>query len=169
MSKTCTSCGKDLADEMNFCPACATAVAETVSMQQLQYAQQPTQLQRTKPSKVPGRGFGITSMILGIIGLILSVPLISIYFDITIRWPSNAALYNETFVEAVAYLSAGAALMFAFLCVLAVCFLFGILALCFGCIARRKGYRCNISHSGLLMGVIVLAVCVLGIMAIVFL
>lgn len=71
MSKFCINCGAALDDSVLFCTACNAQQPEAGTVCAQPVHPQPVYV---KP-KVPGRGFGITSMILGIIGVFYAVAL----------------------------------------------------------------------------------------------
>ncbi|MBR3592047.1 MAG: DUF4190 domain-containing protein [Clostridia bacterium] len=71
----CKNCGFDNNDQAQFCVSCGTPLEQPVEQpnyQQPTYQQQPynnVYNQYQQPAKVPGKGFAITAMVLGIISL----------------------------------------------------------------------------------------------------
>lgn len=64
--KNCIRCGAQLADGMQFCGNCGAQQTEQPVYQQPVYQQPAHQVS----AKVPGRGMGVASMVLGIISLV---------------------------------------------------------------------------------------------------
>lgn len=97
------------------------------------YPPQPMQYV-VKPSR-PGRGFGIASMVLGIIGMVYAVVILIemiAFIDIGMHVKmANVGMIMATIVYAV----------------------FGILAVSFAIPARKRGYVCGVSSSGLALGI----------------
>lgn len=124
----CTNCGTELQNGATFCTNCGTPAAGV----------QPNVVQPmvfVKP-KIPGRGFGISSMVLGIIGLVYSF-----VFTTSIIESIEAMYDNDVFIEA----SLVPILMFSVL---------SILSVCFAPAAISRGYKNGISLSGLILGII---------------
>ena len=127
--------------------------------QQPQYAQQPQyQPQQYCPAtpvkaKTPGRGFGIASMVLGIIAVLNAFSLImfdlsaGVVTDIDQSITQGAAAYGMKFILTF---------MIVFVGILTV------LSLVFGIVSVVKGYR-KTSIAGLIMGGISLVICVVSI------
>lgn len=150
MSKFCSKCGFQLEDEATFCSRCGTYVA-TQPQSDIQIHNQvypPVQPyannMQVKP-KIPGRGFGIASMVLGIIGLVYSVSCLSNAASV-----SELIRYNEFIVVSTVI----AILIFSTLSILAVCFAFA---------SKNRGYNTNIRKSGMIMGTIGLCIYLLSI------
>lgn len=102
MSKFCTNCGTEVADNVNFCPSCGTNLTAPVQPVQQVYQQpvyqqpvyqQVVQAPQARPVKTPvrGRGFGIASLVLGIIGFVfcLIVLIIALSMISTYRFSSS--------------------------------------------------------------------------------
>lgn len=123
----CRQCGTEIPNEAVFCNNCGAPVN---SVQPLVYV---------KP-KVPGRGFGISSMVLGIIGLVYS-------FMFSVGMPS---MIEELASESV---SVGPESFLPSIIMLAV---MPVLSLCFSPAAIKRGYKNGVSISGLIMGAIAL-------------
>ena len=92
--------------------------------------------------KIPGRGFGIASMVLGIIGLVYSISSLDTATEVAnIVGNDYFGLYDFAF-------NIGAIIGILIFSVLS------ILALIFSGSARKRGYRNGVSTSGLVMGII---------------
>lgn len=96
-------------------------------------------------AKTPGRGFGISSMVLGIIGLFYAFSGISAL---------NELMYLTQFAEEA---------VIDFVATLIVIGVMPLLAVIFGICGRKKGYKNGVSLSGLIMGIIGLALIVIEI------
>ena len=132
--------------------------------QQYYYQQPPQQYPPyyvfVKPprQKVPGRGFGITSMILGIIGLvsffyifIASINVSRAAIDFRKMYPSrpsNALSGGLIYDLRVMELSGAASVLLTFML---ICSVFAILSLAFARSSRKKGYRNGVSTSGIVL------------------
>lgn len=154
----CTSCGAQMDDNAAFCLNCgaqkaAPAPAQAPVQPQQPVYQQPVYQQPmyqqpmyTKP-KIPGRGFGISSMVLGIIGLVYGfVFLMDVIVMLDYSW-----FDLEYLLEA----------MIAPLIIFSV---LSILAVSFSAAAKNRGYRTGVMKSGLVMGIIGLCMYLLSIL-----
>lgn len=136
MSKFCSKCGCSLNDDAVFCTNCGsetqTQTSTNVVYQQVVYV---------KP-KVPGRGLGIASMVLGIIGAFYAfVIFISTLTMLELLSPSYfSSIFSAAFTYSV----------------------LPILSLCFAISSKRKGYRNGVSTAGLILGIIGLLFLVLS-------
>lgn len=113
----CPECGKEISDKAYFCPNCGYVFKENA-----------VNINFSVKKKIPGRGFGIAGMVMGILGVVYSLTLLLSFIS---------------FGEAVAmgvYLTT-----------------FAILALIFGFTSRAKGYKSGQSASALVMGCITIA------------
>ena len=121
----CSYCGAALPEGAAFCPACQQPVSS-----------QPVVHYYVK-QKVPGRGFGISSMVLGIFAVVYCPILLLNFFSDVPRMGTYivSAILPSIIVFAV----------------------FPILSTVFSCVARTRGYRNGVSTSGLTMGIIGLA------------
>lgn len=128
----CKNCGAELGDGSVFCNKCgANQQVQEVGQQ---YGTQPVMVVK---AKVPGRGLGISSMVLGIIGLVYAVAAIV---------SANAAKEMvEYYGERYPASDTTAFLVFMIL---------PILSLCFAPSAIKQGYKNGVSYSGLIMGII---------------
>ena len=148
----CPKCGKQLNDGAAFCPNCGTAIV----YQNVQYQQQPIYRQPyftftpqiTYPAKpnIPGRGFGITSMVLGILALVCSIsPLI-----LTIE-------LRDSVLKVIDIVDVGLLSDFIIYGIL------GLLSVAFGVCAIVKNFKNGQAISGLIMGGLSLVIIVVSI------
>jgi len=147
----CPECGKEVSDLAPQCPACGYPIAR---MQQPPYPQVPFQaipdpIPAPIPGyvykmKIPGRGFGIASLVLGIIGTFYSV--IFALSSLVVFADASAERYEA----ATGFLLGGIELL-----------IFGILALVFGILSVRRGYQAAKSKAGIILGGITAVLCVL--------
>lgn len=105
-------------------------------------------------AKTPGRGLGIASMVLGIIGLVYTFSGISSLNQL-------ALMYQEMEEMGLEYTSS------TYLGTLIVIGVMPLLALIFGCCARKKGYKNGVSMSGLIMGIIGLVLILIEILVLI--
>lgn len=150
----CSSCGSRLEDHAAVCLSCG---AQRVATTQPPLYPQPVYYIRPK---VPGRGFGITSMVLGIVGLAYGLYLLFasalIEEIVSISTPTYLyGSYSSAFNTGMIIGLIIAYLMYSSLSIMAVCFAIP---------ARKRGYDNNISKSGLVMGAIGIALYVLCIL-----
>ena len=133
--KFCANCGRQILDGEQFCSGCGTAVSGNngANVVQPEYV-----LKR----KIPGRGFGISSMVLGIIGIVYGV----VSFVSAVR-----AINNAKQIEQIAE-SGEWQMPITFL-------VLGVLSLCFAPAAFRKGYKNGVSVSGLVLGLLTTILC----------
>ena len=128
----CNSCGSAMEDGAVFCANCG-ARQGTQPAQSVQMGAQTVVM--VKP-KIPGRGFGISSMVLAIIGLVyaLSTVMSADTLEMLARLADEAAA--GALIAILLYSS------------------LSIMGVAFGCAARKRGYINGISTSGLVMGII---------------
>lgn len=132
----CRKCGAQMCDDSLFCSVCGEKVIVPAMQQSAQpQAQQPIIYSK---SKRPGRGFGITSMVLGIIGLVYAYSFLMMAFSF-----AQTHIFPEDIDNAHGFLSM--LLIFSSL---------PIMAIIFGITAGKRGYQCKITKSGLIMGCI---------------
>jgi len=123
----CRQCGKEMPNEATFCNNCGMPVG---MVQPLVYV---------KP-KVPGRGFGISSMVLGIIGFVYSfIYSMGISSMLEEFDKSSSSAEPESILPAIIMLS-----------------VLPILSVCFSPAAIKRGYKNGVSISGLILGVLAL-------------
>jgi len=130
---TCNNCGHTMDDVAVFCPQCGMRNGQQAPGYGQPVYNQPMYYGRPK---IPGRGFGIAGMVLGIVGLFYSF-----YFLVFCARISEYAYldFNNGFGFLVAVL------MFASMSVMAVCFSYA---------AQKRGYENGIRRSGLILGII---------------
>ncbi len=129
----CGQCGTPIAENSAFCASCGAPVPLARPLYE-----QPMYQQRRS---VPGRGLGITSLVFGILSMLLVV----------------GALFIAVVIAEIAYYSGipvdmqGLEDLTGFLGYLAA---YGVLAVVFGVVSRCRGYKNGISTSGVVMGVV---------------
>ena len=137
----CISCGSEIKDGTTFCSKCGMQQS-SVTQQQTTYQQpvyqQPVYQQPTyvKP-RIPGRGFAITSMILGIFALMFSLSELTSIID----HPHSHGV-ETTLSNIVGSLS------------------FPVLALTFGFSSKKSGYQGGMCTAGMVTGIVSLALMV---------
>ncbi|MBR6502179.1 MAG: zinc ribbon domain-containing protein [Clostridia bacterium] len=135
----CRNCGTQYIDGSVVCPRCGAPTG----------VQQPPMpyMPYVKP-KVPGKGFGITAMVLGIIGLFYGMYLLFATI-VAAEAYSSYSYYGG-------YYSYGAAgvLSSALVVTVVIFSSLSIMAIAFGSAAKNRGYRNGVSTSGVVMGVI---------------
>lgn len=122
----CPKCGTQLREGAAFCDVCGTPLSAGNGA-----CNTNTNYYIYQKPKVPGKGFGIAGMVLGIIGVVYSCTLL------------------ETFSLAGGFMSAAK-----LSAVLGLCFyisIFAILAMVFGCTSRSRGYKNGISTSAIVL------------------
>lgn len=146
MSKFCTYCGREVPDDTSFCPGCGTKFEQNQTYQgePRQYIPQDAFPPRTSPvqptsyyvpkRKIAGRGFGITSMVLGIIACVFVYSYIFKVFSG--GWVRAASLGIDGILSG--------------------------LSLTFALLARGKGYKKQ-ATAGLVLGIIACAIVVITI------
>ena len=147
----CRECGAQLTEQAKFCTKCGVPTGninqeeqsqsqqnqeQSSQAQQGQQHQQPV-VQYVKP-KIPGRGFGIASMVLGIIGLVYSMYSLNTATEV-------AKFFGQYY---------GFAFIIGAIIGILIISVLSILALIFSSSARKRGYRNEVSTSGLVMGII---------------
>lgn len=148
----CPNCGAAQNEGMTFCANCGARLDGTSGHAQQvnnQYTQQPfyppyqPQYIYVKP-KVPGKGLGIASMVLGIIGLVYSFTALMAGMDyIDSSYQSSANLMgNLVNVIMLASMS--------------------IMGVAFSTSAKNKGYKTGVSTAGLVTGTIGLIIYVIS-------
>ena len=153
----CSSCGNAVADGAAFCSACGRPLQapaqnnptpnyavpnnptpnNSIPNYPPQYQYRPVVFERPK---VPGRGFGITSMVLGILSVIYGLGLIGTVTSEIGRlsrysWLEKAV--SVTFVQILTLVS-----------------VLSILSFIFSTVSIKKGYKNGISVAGLAMSII---------------
>lgn len=122
----CPECGKEISDKAFSCPNCGY---------------QPNNTNTQYKKIIPGRGFGISSMVMGILGALYG------YLALT----SANAMPEYTKADAIA----GTILPI----------IFAVLALVFGFVSHSRGYNKGQKKSGIVLGVVSLLLCVIAIIS----
>lgn len=125
-NKFCPNCGHPLPEGQRFCGNCGIAAVSAPA------ASHPSKEVYYAKPKIPGRGLGIASMVLGIIGLVYSIPCVVF---------ACMPAYREPGMEGI--LSAS---------------VFSLLSLIYSIAALCKKNKSGSTISGLLMGAIGLIV-----------
>lgn len=160
----CPNCGSQLNGATPFCPNCSASLtasdprqAQQPQYQQPQYGQQPQYQQQpiyqqpqyvqtvyaVKPT-IPGRGFGIASMILGIIGIVEAFSLflrIIVFNSDMFRYMTSSAVMIDLVFEGI----------------------LGFLAVVFAVCAFAGRYKRGQSVSGMILGILTLLLIVFSI------
>ncbi|MBE6728421.1 MAG: zinc ribbon domain-containing protein [Ruminococcaceae bacterium] len=130
----CRECGKQISDQAPFCPNCGIP-------QNIQATIYP--IYAVKP-KIPGRGFSITSMVMGLIASFNAF----VYIVGAIKRIQEGNSYFRTISEK---LEAGRGfLIFAII--------FSVLALSFGIASHEKASKSKKKTAGIIMGILSLTV-----------
>ena len=139
-AKFCVNCGNPVNEGAAFCGVCGASVnASAANVVQPVYVVKP---------QTPGRGLGIASMVLGIIGIVYSFSCLMASFILSSQWSRFARPFYNDSADIMKYgVMAG----------ISVYAVFGILAVAFGCTARKKGYKNGISTAGVTLSVLTLA------------
>lgn len=132
----CNNCGTQVNENAKFCENCGQALNNQKHVFPPYYNYQYPQYQYTVKPKVPGRGFGITSMVLGIIGLIYAFYIVLLVGSILASARVNSG-YMASFLFVIIFFSS-----------------LSIMASAFSAAAKNRGYVNSISASGTIMGVI---------------
>lgn len=137
----CGKCGNQLSENQSFCPRCGHASQATPSNHMTRTAYD----QRYIRAKVPGRGFGITGMVLGILAVAYCLGVLALgIVALTDPFP-HSGFQRMAFVPALIYGS------------------LGVMAILFAAAGQKRGYVNGISKSGVIMGTIATLVCGLGV------
>lgn len=134
----CSKCGAAQNEGTTFCANCGTRLDQPAQQPYNQPYQQfyPQQVVYVKP-KVPGKGFGITAMVLGIVGLVYAVLMCFSAIHL-------ANIANNLVIEYIARYVMGV-LIYSSL---------AILGIVFGIQAQKRGYINGVSKSGVITGII---------------
>lgn len=150
MANFCANCGNSLAEGTAFCPKCGVACGGTqpqnVVYQQVVYVKE----------KIPGRGFGITSLVLGIVGLVYAVIL---FFSMMMVNAVSGIVGTYSDFDRVGF---AAATGFAFVLAILIYSIPSILAVIFGIVSEKRGYHSGIRKGGFITGCIGLILYVLS-------
>ena len=126
----CPECKKAISDQAYACPGCGYPLKAPAP---------PAPVKQ----KIPGRGFGISGMVMGIIGVVYS-PVVLISVLNVLLDEKTRHVYANTFTGITFEIA-----------------IFGILALIFGFLSRHKGHKCKKSMSAIVMGFITIGLCAL--------
>ncbi len=161
--KVCPNCRNLIPDTAAFCSRCGMSfsMVPTQPAPYGGYTQQP--VYAVKP-KVPGRGFGISSMVLGIVGLFYS-------FYMTLAVPAMADMgsyvtENSRELFGSYYQYAGMMdemLLTSLLIAMLMIGVMPLLGVIFGFSAKKRGYNNGVSKSGIITGGIGLGFLAIGI------
>lgn len=121
----CPECGKEISDQAVSCPNCG-------------YPLKPDTTLVVVRKKLPGRGFGIAGLVLGILGVV----------------------YSTVFLLSMLSGSIQKAMLYSFISPLAMVAVLGALALIFGIVARVQGHKMTKSNAAIVMGSITIASCI---------
>lgn len=150
MENFCSSCGNPITEGTAFCPSCGAACGgvqpRNVVPQQVVYVRE----------KIPGRGFGITSLVLGIIGLVYAV--ILFFSMMMVNAVSGMMDMSGAFHENGMAAAAGLGLVMGIL----IYSIPSILAVIFGIVSEKRGYHTGIRKGGFITGCIGLVLYVLS-------
>ncbi len=146
----CTKCGTQLPENAAFCPGCGVSVnPQFQQAPQEPNGQQPAyQVYAPVKKKVPGRGFGIASMVLGILGLMTALDML------------ESITYSAEYLQ-MQYVSG---FWISFVITMAMYFSMPIMGCAFGAAAFKRGYRGAMAKAGITTGVIGLAVMALSLL-----
>lgn len=134
-ARFCSQCGSPISEGAGFCQKCGAPVAHQTVQQQAPVQQQIVYVTK---QPVPGKGFGISSMVMGILSLVYTI--------------SAIAMTIEFFDEKDNWFSATDKAEFLPLPIIVV--IFGILALAFGFASRQRSFKGSSAVSGIVMGAI---------------
>ncbi len=134
---TCPECGNQISDQAVSCPVCGYPIRQPIpgyaaGQPAYHVPQQPQVIVYPRP-KVPGRGFGISGMVLGIIGAVYSIPTL---LSVLVTLFSDPELITTILPLAI---EVG---------------IMGILALIFGISARARGFKRGQSVAAIILSVL---------------
>ena len=153
----CNKCGQILSDIEGYCPNCGQASPFVVQDNPVpQYGSDYAYAMRPK---VPGRGFGIAGMVSGILGVVYGVYAFIYHYisDAVFEGAISGYTYNgfESFVVPMLDMSKKIVSVVVVLYPL----IFGVLALIFGMLAKKKGYWKGIGKAAVILGAVSLVLC----------
>lgn len=164
----CPNCGTQLPEGAAACPNCGAFVNAQQPAQPVQPVQPQYNPYNNMPMgyyvkpKIPGRGAGIASMVLAIIGLVYSFSAFVTAIGVSVGLSEADRVYGSYYE----YESAADAVSGGFIVAIALFAVLSILGIALGASARNKGYRNGVSTSGLVMGVIGTAIYLISIIII---
>ncbi len=154
----CNKCGQMLSDIEGYCPSCGQASPFVVQDNPVpQYGYDNAYTMRPK---VPGRGFGIAGMVLGILGVVYGAYALIFHFIIS-KSIFQGALGDYTYdgLERLIVPMLNLSKKIASVMVVLYPLIFGVLALTFGVIAKKKGYWKGIGKSAVILGALAMLLC----------
>ena len=146
----CTKCGAQNAEGTQFCANCGAALAaEQAAPTQYTTAYQQQQVVYVQP-KIPGRGFGISSLVLGIIGLVYSFS----FMAMAIAYREESRVRND-FYDAINRSNPGDEELKIAVITMAIVFAsMSIMAVAFSIASKSRGYGAGTKTAGLILGII---------------
>ena len=141
----CSQCGKQISDLAPVCPQCGAP--QQVAPQYQQPIQPIYVVQPVKP-KIPGRGFSITSLVLGIIAIYFAV-----YYLIFWILMFTTDFFHTNILHSWSNVVIASILPFFF-----YSFVLGALALIFGIASHNRGCKLKKKTAGIVMGTISIAI-----------
>lgn len=183
MAKFCTNCGREMGDNDSFCPSCGMAVQGqsplSTQPQQPMGAPYPQVVYVQAKPTVPGRGFGIASLVMGLVNL---VPIIYtfIIFSFSIALVANLMNVKRVIPEPIEQSGYSQSVYYAgydksegnlekaekemigeFILNIPAAFVISIVSLVFAREARKRGYVNKVSKAGFCFGVFELTLSVI--------
>jgi len=150
----CPKCGTQLHDDSNFCNKCGFNFAQP-NQQYQPYAQPYYVPVYTKP-RIPGKGLGIASLILGIFGIIYSSMLSSMALQATFYSfaydSGNTDIYKNLKMVMVKLFDSDN--IENIIAIIFTCLVCTVLAFIFAIVSKNKGYQNKISKSGFILSVV---------------
>jgi len=163
VQRFCPKCGTQLIDNASFCHICGANNTPSPPSDSLQGAYQPLSVQPVcciKP-KIPGRGFGISAMVLGILAIFYCSGMM-LNTCVTINEYSELFIIgfsSRSYLNSIKNIQLSSILHFAVL---------PLLGVIFGFCALRRGYTNHISKSGIVLGVIGLTITLISFLLLFF-
>ena len=144
----CSNCGAAQNEGTTFCANCGARLGQATQQPYNQPYQQPypQQIVCVKP-KIPGRGFGISGMVLGIVGLVYS-------FYFMIGFVMLADMYDSVFSRVEGFSEVQNTFDASLIIMLVLFASMSVMGIAFGSAAKNRGYRNGVSTSGVVLGVI---------------
>lgn len=122
----CSECKKEISNKAKSCPHCGN------------------------PIKIKGKGFAIAGLVLGIIGCVYSLPILSGATALS-SIPSYSTIGDST----ITLQSVNTIAFFALALYISI---FAILALIFGLVSHRKGCKLKIKNAAIILGFVSIAI-----------
>ncbi len=151
----CSNCGNRINPNDYSCARCGNVTAQPMPYYP---PQQPVYVIK---QKTPGKGFGITSMIMGIVASLYAFYSVLFCFIFsTMQTIVGNPYFGQTFDYSVQYIYNSTVSMMSVM-IFAYVLIFVVLALIFGFCAKKRGFYSAITKSGLVMGLISLGTSVI--------